>query len=102
MSERVKVNEDDIEELKNRPIATGGGGPDIDLSQLCTRDHYMNLLKRVEGTEKRNIEQDDRLTDNSHRLDKLEKMISDPLERIMALEMRFDGLAIEMNNKVNN
>jgi len=28
-------------------------------------------------------------------------MINDPLERILALEMRCDGIHIELNNKVN-
>ena len=46
----------------------------------------MALLKRIEDQERRNIEQDDRLTDDALRIEKLEKMISDPLERIMALE----------------
>lgn len=41
------------------------------------------------------------MTDDALRLDKLEKAISDPMERIMALELRCDGLHVELNNKVN-
>ena len=44
------------------------------------------------AVEKRNFEQDDRLTDNELRIEKLEKMISDPMERIMALERRCDNI----------
>ena len=36
-------------------------------------------MKRISLIEKRNIEQDDRLTNNELRIEKLEKMISDPL-----------------------
>jgi hypothetical protein len=36
--------------------------------------------------EKRNIEQDERLTNNELRIEKLEKMIDDPLNRIKDLE----------------
>jgi len=35
------------------------------------------------------------------RLDKLERMISDPLDRIMALELRLDQVQVELNLKVN-
>ena len=37
LSERVKIAEDDIEDLKNRPVATGGGG-EIDYSLLCSKE----------------------------------------------------------------
>ena len=50
--------------------------------------------------EKRNFEQDDRLTNNEIRIEKLEKMLNDPLERIMALEKSFDHLRLELQNKV--
>ena len=56
---------------------------------------------RIEEVEKRNLEQDTRLTDDALRLDKLEKMINDPLERIMALELRVDQINVELNLKVN-
>jgi hypothetical protein len=46
----------------------------------------------MKAVEKRNLEQDDRLTDNELRIEKLEKMISDPMERIMALERRCDNI----------
>ena len=55
----------------------------------------------MEAVEKRNIEQDERLTDNELRIEKLEKMISDPMERIMALERRCDNIQVDLNNKVN-
>lgn len=59
------------------------------------------MLERVKGVEKRNFEQDDRLTDNELRIEKLEKMIQDPLERIMALEKRVDQICVELGNKVS-
>ncbi len=34
---RVKICEEDIDELKNRPVATGGG-VEIDYSLLCTKE----------------------------------------------------------------
>lgn len=55
----------------------------------------------MEAVEKRNLEQDERLTDNELRIEKLEKMISDPMERIMALERRCDNIQVDLNNKVN-
>ncbi len=66
----VKTNELQIEIdlLKKRPISTGEGGPAIDMSLLCTAEDYYNLLARVEGTEKRNLEQDERLTNYEHRI----------------------------------
>ena len=97
---RVKICEEDIDELKNRPVATGGG-VEIDYSLLCSKEQYMGLLARIEAQEKRNMEQDTRLTDDALRLDKLEKAISDPMERIMQIEVRLDAMNIELNNKVN-
>ena len=67
----VKTNElqIQIDDLKKRPVATGeGSGPAIDMSLLCTAEDYYNLLARVEGTEKRNLEQDERLTNYEHRI----------------------------------
>jgi len=51
--------------------------------------------------EKRNLEQDDRLTNNELRIEELEKKIMDPMERIMALEERVNQLYLELQNKVN-
>jgi len=34
---RIKITEDDIDDLKNRPIATGGGA-EIDYSLLCSKE----------------------------------------------------------------
>lgn len=55
----------------------------------------------MKAVEKRNLEQDERLTDNELRIEKLEKMISDPMERIMALERRCDNIQVDLNNKVS-
>jgi hypothetical protein len=55
----------------------------------------------VKAVEKRNIEQDDRLTNNELRIGKLEKLIADPMERIMALERRCDNMQVDINNKVS-
>ena len=49
--------------------------------------------------ERRNAEQDERLTDNEQRLQRLEAMITDPLERIKALEERSDAMLTEINQK---
>ena len=88
----MNAHSEEIELLKKRPISTGDGGPAIDMSQFCSADDYQNLLLRVEATEKRNIEQDDRLTNYEHRIAALEQMISEPMERIIALEGRCDNL----------
>lgn len=40
---------------------------------------WTDLLKRIQLIEKRNLEQDERLTNNELRIEKLEKMINDPL-----------------------
>jgi hypothetical protein len=61
---------------------------------------FNDLVERVRLTEKRNIEQDDRLTNNELRIEKLEKMISDPMERIMALEQAMANVHLELNNRV--
>lgn len=55
----------------------------------------------MKAVEKRNIEQDDRLTNNELRIGKLEKLIADPMERIMALERRCDNMQVDINNKVS-
>lgn len=97
MESRIVILEEDVEMLKNRP----SGNTDIDFSSLVSMDKFMDMLERMRLVEKRNIEQDDRLTDNELRIEKLEKMISDPLERIMALERRCDNIQVDLNNKVS-
>jgi len=97
LESRITAAEEEIELLKNRPI----GGGDVDLSGLATSQSLFDLLDRVKLVEKRNIEQDDRLTNNELRIEKLEKLISDPMERIMALERRCDNIQVDLNNKVS-
>tara|TARA_B110000503_G_C7101393_1_gene393941 strand:- start:942 stop:1115 length:174 start_codon:yes stop_codon:yes gene_type:complete len=36
--ERIKILEEDIEALKSRPVATGGGNVEIDYSILASKD----------------------------------------------------------------
>lgn len=99
---RIAILEAEVEALKNRPIATNtGNNVEIDYSKLATAEDMLNLLERMKAVEKRNIEQDDRLTNNELRIEKLEKMISDPMERIMALERRCDNMQVDINNKVS-
>ena len=88
--------------MKKRPapVETDGGGK-IDLSGLCTMNDFDNLLSRVEGTEKRNLEQDERLTNYEHRISQLEARISEPMDRIEALELKTDQIIQQLNNKVN-
>ena len=40
------------------------------------------------------------MTNNELRIEKLEKMISDPMERIMALEQALSNVHLELNNRV--
>lgn len=87
--------------MNARPIGNTSAAPVVDYDGLCSKDEFLDLLQRVKLVEKRNLEQDDRLTDNELRIEKLEKMISDPLERIQALEMRCDNITLELNNKVS-
>jgi predicted RNase H-like nuclease (RuvC/YqgF family) len=94
---RIAVLEEEVEALKNRPL----GNTNVDTSGLASNDELLSLLARLEATEKRNLEQDERLTNNELRIEKLEKMISDPLERIMALERRCDNMQVDLNNKVS-
>ena len=68
--ERITKLEELVEELKMRPVASGGG--EVDYSILCMKEEYLALMKQVTAVEKRNIEQDDRLTNNELRLEKLE------------------------------
>ncbi len=93
----------DIQELKDRPVAqpiTMEAPPEINYEGICSRDQYEGILKRVIDVEKRNHEQDDRLTNNELRIEKLEKMIQDPLDRIMAVEQRVDIVFNELKNRV--
>jgi uncharacterized protein YqgV (UPF0045/DUF77 family) len=72
-----------IKELRERPVVEGG--PSIDYDMFASRDQMASLEERMKAVEIRNIEQDDRLTNNELRISKLEKMINDPLERIKEL-----------------
>lgn len=92
---------DDIEELKKRPVASESGKAEFDLSDVFLNSNWKDLKKRMDMVEMRNAEQDERLTDNSQRLERLEAMITDPLERIKALEERSDAMLQELNNKAN-
>ena len=103
-TERIEQIEKDIEELKARPIAVEAAPVEVsnfDLSDLWNSESWKKLLERMNAVETRNIEQDDRLTDNELRIQALEKAINDPLARIQALEARVDAIVLEMNNKVN-
>lgn len=96
---RIKKLEEEVLLLMNRPIGTAAG-PSVDYSILCMKTEYNDLLNRINLVEKRNLEQDDRLTNNELRIEKLEKMINDPLERIMALEQAVSNIHLELNNRV--
>ena len=41
------------------------------------------------------------MTNNELRIEKLEQQINDPLTRIQQLEVRYDNMMLEMNNKVS-
>ena len=51
---RLVIAEQEIEKLKNRPI--GEPGEAIDYSRLVSLEDYHDLVNRVTGTEKRNLE----------------------------------------------
>ena len=70
LDERIKICEKDIEDLKRRPI--GEGKIDFDFSSLVPMDEFNDLTNRVAAVEKRNLEQDERLTNNELRISKLE------------------------------
>lgn len=101
LEEKIAFLEAEIEALKKRPVATQGTTVEIDYSKLATAEDMLNMLERMKAVEKRNLEQDERLTNNELRIEKLERMISDPLERIMALERRCDSMQVDINNKVS-
>ena len=94
---RIIILEEELQLLKDRPVAQVSEG--VDYSLICMKADFNDLVARVAGTEKRNLEQDDRLTNNELRIEKLEKMISDPMERIMALEQAVANLNLELNNR---
>ena len=98
----LKSMEEDIEELKKRPIVpVDPGNSNFDITMVWLDPKWKDLTKRVELIDRRNAEQDERLTDNEQRLQRLESMITDPLERIKALEERSDAILTELNNKAN-
>jgi len=49
-------------------------------------------MERLEIQEKYMKEHDERFTNYEHRITKLEDMISEPMDRILALEKRCDNL----------
>ena len=99
---RIAILEEEVEALKNRPVSSGPIEMEkIDYSKLASSADMLSLLERVQAVEKRNIEQDERLTNNELRIEKLEKLIADPMERIMALERRCDNMQVDINNKVS-
>ena len=67
---RIAKLEEVVKELQDRPVQEGN--VEIDYSKLCNKQDYLELLERVAMVEKRNIEQDDRLTNNDERIQKLE------------------------------
>ena len=95
--EKITKLEEDVELLKKRPM----GGASVNLDNYVNIDDFNSLIERMIAQEKRNLEQDERLTNNEHRISKLEQLISDPMERIIALENRCDNLTFQLNNKVN-
>lgn len=89
-----------MEMLLNRPVPTGNN-KDVDMSLFAGRNELESLLVRMLLVEKRNIEQDDRLTNNEYRISELERRLSDPMDRIQKLEERVDQMSIVLNNKVD-
>ena len=82
LEDRVTILEQELDLLKKRPFSEGN----VDLSGCVSTEDFLDLLERLKLTEKRNIEQDERLTNNELRIEELEKRIADPMQRIMALE----------------
>jgi hypothetical protein len=64
----IKSLEEDVEELKKRPVADATGKAEFDLSDVWLSNKWKDLVKRLELVERRNAEQDERLTDNEQRL----------------------------------
>ena len=61
----LKSMEEDIEELKKRPIVpVDPGNSNFDISMVWLDPKWKDLTKRVELIDRRNAEQDERLTDN--------------------------------------
>jgi predicted nucleic acid-binding Zn-ribbon protein len=97
---RIKKLEEEVLLLMNRPVSEVTQSVAVDYSLLCMKTEYNDLVERLKLVEKRNHEQDDRLTNNELRIEKLEKMINDPLERILALEHAVSNIHMELNNRV--
>lgn len=68
---RIRALEEELKILKERPAPVVSEG--VDYSLLCMKTDFEDLVSRVAATEKRNLEQDDRLTNNELRIEKLEK-----------------------------
>jgi uncharacterized protein YjbK len=68
---RIKKLEDEVLLLMKRPVSEGKS-VDIDYSLICMKTEYNDLVERLRLVEKRNHEQDDRLTNNELRIEKLE------------------------------
>ena len=52
--DRITKLEELVQELKMRPVASGGA--EVDYSILCMKEEYLALMKQVTSVEKRNIE----------------------------------------------
>ena len=101
--EKIAQLEKDVDELRKRPVGTSTGpAVEIDTSNFATKMDLDALQELTKKCEIRNLEQDERLTNNELRLGELERMINDPLARIEALEEKVNNLSFMMNNKVNS
>ena len=109
LESRLKKAEEEIELLKARPVATGGSSttavaaaPQINTANFLQKSDLTELYERLDTQERYMKEHDERFTNYEHRIAKLEEMISEPMDRIEALEKRVDNLKFELNNKVSN
>ena len=103
IEEKANHLQEEIDILKKRPVPQAnqdGGSAEINFDMVASRDELMDLIDRIQLIERRNIEQDERLTNNELRIEKLEKAISDPMDRIMALEQRLEAFYMELKNRV--
>jgi len=55
LESRIAILEEEVEALKNRPIATGGG-ESIDYSRIASNEDMLKIIERMKLVEKRNIE----------------------------------------------
>lgn len=85
----------------NRKMPEVKPGANIDLELLVGRDEFLLLLERMKKVEIRNIEQDERLTNNEYRIAELERRISEPMDRIIKLEERVENMSLVLSNKVD-